>query len=439
MHLSGNVNSNSLPLRHFVVNVYIVVSLILLPLLRYQLPLNAAVLDVWFLIALPALAFVMIATPRPRATLFFIGPMWFILIGSIIAIFLAYDTVVGIVTIVKDIYLYLWFVVLTICLRIMDDIEFRRFLTVWLIVGLIHGVFTIVQYFVPAVLVYTTAFIGQYGAEGAVRPMGLFRDPNMAGAFQQGIFIPLLLVRPQSNLLRLVLGLVIAMSILATGSLTMILTLVAGAGVLILLSVLTGKGSQMISRAATVFLSIGLLAGILFLIYSLVMSDIFLIDRLNYLERISFARTQSSLGDRESIWNEGIRILQSRWGVWGLGPGNLNVRVGGMAKELHNDWLSFLIERGILGFIGLLLFGFSAMFRAIQELRKRWQDSDSAWPLVVLISAGCAIFLQSFAVEIFHFRFHWLVLAVLMVYVDAMKSPPVDQPSLRTGVTHQTA
>ena len=94
----------------------------------------------------------------------------------------------------------------------------------------------------------------------------------------------------------------------------------------------------------------------------------------------------------------------------GVGPENFRV-VDGRDKQLHNDFIAFAVERGLLTGLALALFGLIAMSRAVY-LFKAFNRKRPSLEVVVFMAAIVAILLASLFHQIFHYREMWLVLAL---------------------------
>jgi O-antigen ligase len=80
---------------------------------------------------------------------------------------------------------------------------------------------------------------------------------------------------------------------------------------------------------------------------------------------------------------------------------------------LHNDTLAFLVERGLLGLIGLGLFAVIGMSKAVQMMQIFGKDPKRVgFGVVVFLAAMIATMVESLTHQVFHTRELWLVLAV---------------------------
>jgi O-antigen ligase len=109
----------------------------------------------------------------------------------------------------------------------------------------------------------------------------------------------------------------------------------------------------------------------------------------------------------------------------GIGPGNSqNVPLSAeererphsyMSKEAHNDYLAYLIERGPLGLLGLLLLKVAAFRRVILWWRRRRRQGHITGGVLVAssLAAMASMAVHSLTLETLHFRHEWLFLAMV--------------------------
>jgi hypothetical protein len=138
-------------------------------------------------------------------------------------------------------------------------------------------------------------------------------------------------------------------------------------------------------------------------------------DQVNHFESIILGRYDRSSGGRFDLWGRGINVLLDHNAfLWGVGPENFRVvDTSGNDNQLHNDTLAFLVERGLLGLIGLGLFAGIGMSKAVHIL---WifekYPKRAGFGVVVFLGALTAIVVESLTHQVFHTREMWLVLAV---------------------------
>jgi O-antigen ligase len=126
------------------------------------------------------------------------------------------------------------------------------------------------------------------------------------------------------------------------------------------------------------------------------------------LQYVLTGRSEGSAEGRFLIWDRAATMLVAQAKLWGVGPDMFVVMDG---HELHNDLLSFAVERGPLALLSLLLFGALACWRCVQTVRDG--RALGARESVVFLAAVIGIAVESQTHELFHQRPVWLLLAFL--------------------------
>jgi hypothetical protein len=386
--------------------------LILLPVNIFHFPFNLELVDIWVLMALPVFWLSFLPGHQTRISLPYTFAILFILIGSFASTFAAPNPSMSIIVILKEIYLFVWFVTVTALLSGLNARDLRRIMFVWAGTVILHGLLIISQFLFPDIWRMATGFAGQATAYAHFRPSGLFisekaGDANKAAFFQLLGFVPLVLAKP-SKRIAIFLGILLFSSILATGSMGATIAFIAGLGVAVMVISLSGHLVLTIKILARLAIIISLLGGVLFFIIS---------ENQRYqdhLERILFERAEKSSGGRLDLWQRGIDVyLDSNLFLLGIGPGNFRVVDPAMRNnQLHSDFIAFSVERGLLGALGLLLFATLAVSRAayMVQICNKYPDRSQLAP-VVFLGAIIATTVESLTHQIFHFRALWLVLA----------------------------
>jgi O-antigen ligase len=132
-----------------------------------------------------------------------------------------------------------------------------------------------------------------------------------------------------------------------------------------------------------------------------------------HFNRIIIGRADRSSEGRFDLWGRGIDVLIDRQiGIWGIGPENFRV-VDWQSKQLHNDVLAFLVERGLLGTFGLVGVGVLAFSKALNLLMVNPKFPGRARIVgVIFLAAITATLVESLTHQIFHDRQLWLILAL---------------------------
>ena len=106
-------------------------------------------------------------------------------------------------------------------------------------------------------------------------------------------------------------------------------------------------------------------------------------------------------------------------------------------KEAHDDYLATLVERGVLGFVGLLLLIGTIIIRASNiDPRQMSAEFRRVVPSTApLIGALVAMAVSAFTHEVLHYRHFWTLLGILAaLYLfarDDVSSPAADAVDAR--------
>jgi O-antigen ligase len=386
-----------------------------LPIKILNLPLNFELVDIWILGGMPV-ALYLYSLRRPRQiSLSYVLPMWFVLISSFISAFASHSPLHSTIVIVKEIYLFIWFLMVAALLFQLSAADLRRVLRVWGWVVIAHGSLMIAQFLSPAIWEFTNALGGNAARLEGYRAAGLFicdkaGCANKAAIFQLLGFVPLLLAG-YSMRRTAILGIFLFASMMTSGS--MGATLAFSAGLFVAIFVMA-----YLNNSLTVILKY-LIGGAIIL--AIVGGGLYIAgrqsqDQENHFEKIIVGRYDKSSGGRFDLWGRGIEVLlEHKAFFWGVGPENFReVDPSGNDNQLHNDTLAFLVERGLIGLIGLALFAAITLQKSVRTLQIYRKDPKRARPgVVVFLAALAAIVVESLTHQIFHTREMWLVLAAL--------------------------
>jgi hypothetical protein len=270
-------------------------------------------------------------------------------------------------------------------------------------------------------------------AKDGVRASYTFGDPNLAGNYLVvSLFVMAACECPRSPGVRRIAYILVLLAIGFTGSNGAMLTLLVG---------------LVLSFAVSRFRRVGALAGLTTLAASVLLAGmvaVFVMPRVDLgqireaaagsipLLRDSFGRSGSSTSERATIVNEGTDLFL-QGDATGYGPARTKAALAAhqapYVKEAHNDYLATLLERGLIGALGLLLLGVAVFVRCVRlvvgTLPKAYAEYvPRAWLLVVIgpVMATAAGFY-----EVLHFRHLWtwlgLVAALVLVMQDQQRRP----------------
>jgi O-antigen ligase len=401
----------------FLVLTYLVGMFILSMEQFLALPQNLTSGDFWNVLFLPVCWWYLIRVRQAIRFPLALG-MWLILLGSLIATLFALDPLVGIVVIIKEIYLYVWFVTVVGVFASLEPSLMRRLLLVWTAVAVLHGILLIAEFVLPSFYVFTISILSRIGnvdPRYVGRVAGLFEDPVWAALFELMGFVPLLLAGLRREL-TLFLGMVLLLSLLATASLGALTSLLGAFAVAVLLLLFMGGHLKFLVWLATVMT---LAAGLV--LFALIQSP----DVLASLQHLTTDRAAHTADERLFLWGGGTEVLFSPQSIVGVGPNNYRDFLEN--KTLHNDTLEFGVERGVIGLLGLVVLTFEAWTSAVKILLNQIKSRDAARPSgVIFLAMLFGILLESNAHQIFHFRSVWLGLAVLEAAHLRMMFPSIE-------------
>lgn len=407
--------------------IWLVGMFVLMPIELVKLPLNVSLVDVWTLAALPII-WLSIPRGRQKLTMYYTIPMWLILVASFASTLGAPAARNGMVVVAKEIFVYIWFLTIVIALVQLPVRDFQRVLVVWSVVALAHGLVIIAQFLSPQLWQLTAEYLGRGEGYDIYRPSGLLANANAAAFFQLLGFVPLMLAG-FSRRSGIVLGLFLLGSMLSTGSMASILSFIAGAGVALGILVLRGRIKIIVTFSARLAVVVAILGSLLFVVIS--QNE----RAQTHLPSILVGRAGRSSESRFSLWERGVDVIvEEKVFLLGVGPENFRV-VDGAGKQLHNDFMAFSVERGLIGIMGLGLFTIMAMIRALNIflLSDRPGRSNAELVVIVLLAAMFAAFIYSITHQIFHNRQLWMVLALQEAIFFRMmvieNEPELSQPS----------
>lgn len=149
--------------------------------------------------------------------------------------------------------------------------------------------------------------------------------------------------------------------------------------------------------------------------------------------RDSLGRSGESTESREVLASQGIRLYLDG-NVVGVGPGRTKATLHDDAapyvKEAHNDYIATLVERGLLGGLGLMLliWGIGTRLARVSQ----WPRDPAIVALVprpeFLVGLGCAFAISAVFYEVLHFRHLWAFLGIVAGIDPAGASPPRRGP-----------
>lgn len=393
--------------------LYLALIICLIPVVVPSGPARLAFVDGVIVLGLAAFA-ILFLTRREPVLIPFMAPVLMITIGSLAAVVNAESPSAAFLTMAQDAYLFLWFIMLVHLLR---DRDLTPIQLTWIWVGNIIAL-------VGIIIVLTQ---GHQSLLDIVKPRGkraygTFYDPNMfAGYLVMSLFFVLSMGRRFPWLLRWGSILLMSVCIVATKSNGGMLSMIIGLAVWAMMRAWTRRVPA-VAMAASALLVLSLGLGAVWLNAGIGVGA----AQLNEFSNNSFlARAGHSSAGRFTIWNN-LQETYARSPL-GIGPGNSRwltlsiedrLRPNSLqAKEAHNDYLAYAIERGPLGLLGLLALLGSA-FRKLGAAARRRDESDvtpdTTGPLVAAMTGALvASAVHALTIEVLHFRHFWMLMAIV--------------------------
>jgi O-antigen ligase len=397
--------------------LWLVGTVILLPVKIINLPFNFELVDIWILMGLPVALLYYCVRPRQMISFSYIVPIWLVMVSSFLSSFTSPSATNSLTIIIKETYLFVWFLSLTVLLNKVSARDFRIVMYVWTIVVILHGLLMVAQFISPELWRLINSFGGNSARIVGYRPAGLFicdqaGCANKAAYFQLLGFVPVLLAG-FSKRTTTILGITLLVSLLTTGSMGATLAFCAGLiVVLISIAIIKKSGLLILKYLFRIVLTIVLFGGFIYIVTSQNQGY------RKHIEKILVGRFDRSSAGRFTLWQRGIDVLlENNAFFWGVGPDNFRVVDAAQSdNQLHNDTLAFLVERGLIGVSGLALFAGIAIRRAITILQLVSKDPKHArLELVVFLAVIAATIVESLTHQLFRTRELWLVIALLEV------------------------
>ncbi len=404
-----------------VMRILLFTAVFILPIQKFYLPGNTALVD-FINIPIIILSWGIFLKNNKVIRLPLAFPQWAILVGSQIASFNSIDPSLSVLTLIQDIYLFIWFITLV---NIIEEKRLlRRIIEIWIVSAVVISIIIVIAY------VSKSSYLIPLAMKGTGRAIGTFRNPNLVASYLlTSFFIYLSIPFPRERLLRLIIGLLLIFAMLITGSNAAIMGFVGGMGAWLV---------QRLTSAKRSFLPFALLA----LVLATVSVILYVPPFSNLPERVvSFAssftgrtdllgmsvgRSQRGLAKRIRIWEDGYKLFLEK--PLGIGPGNAHLSMG---LETHNDLMSYLLERGPIGLVGLLLMVIEILrcLKQLSTLKNSYNYTD--WPIISpLIGAFLTNILFGLTHEVFHFRHLWLLFAVIFTLNKLSESVRREVPQL---------
>ena len=350
------------------------------------------------------------------------GPLALIMAASVVATVASLSLSDSLLSLLIEAYLVLLF--LCVANDLADDRNaMRTVLTVWTVAALIWAAVYVGFYYhvLPEGL---QQLLVENSKGGGYRVSGASKNPNLAASYMMTSFFVLLASPwPRRRPARLAAAGFLLLAGYVTGSNGALFGLIAGMAVLAVAACLRGSRTPrqhlQVVGAATVIGVAMLATGLVLVgIPQVGVSDVQAVaarERGGLLQG-SLGRLDHSVSSRLTIWSNAWNGTGSRVLV-GVGPDaapKIPFGARTVGRGLHNDYLAFLIERGLLGLLGLLAFC-AVMLRWSGRLLAAWpqEDAGGRWSTAGLAGAVVANLVLATNHESFHFRHVWVLFGLV--------------------------
>ena len=376
----------------------------MLPLLVPAGPGNTAPVDLLVAVALGACLFWVGSNSRRLRFPFAVSIAVFMAGGALGAIAGPVPSA-GVVAIVQDIVLLLW------CWAVVNVAStpqrLKTLLATWAYSSIVW-----VTLLAVGLLTGVSFFTGQTAREGSRTALTL-HDPNVSANYY---FVSMMVLwatqRPRRRGLRVAAYVLFLVALLSTGSNSGIVSTLVGVSVAMAAGIYRRWGAAPAVTLLACLLVGGYLASANISIAHL--------QQKAYASRYSFLRDgigrgAVSVAQRDSLLHESKHLYESG-GPLGAGPVStkprLQAELAPFVKEAHDDYFAALIERGVVGFIGLFFFMGSLGFRTVAVARTR----GAALGAVVskpnaLVGAVAGTMVAETVYELLHVRHVWTLFA----------------------------
>lgn len=393
--------------------IWLVVTLAMLPVECFNIPFHMDMVDISIMMGLPVVWIFIILERQPINSTYAL-PIWLIFSATLIGAIVAPQLSNSIIVLLKEIYLFLFFLTLTAILSTLSRQNLRLVMMVWAGVVVLHGLLIIAEFLSTDLWLDIQGITGRmrkhYGHE-TYRPSGLFfdvetaGDANKASFFQMLGFVPLVAAK-FSKKVTIGLGIIVLLSMICTGSMGALTALTLG---LISTVFVVAVVYKRIEFVIVFFAQVAVVVSLLGVAYLAISQNQ---AKEAHLEKIVEGRAGKSSEGRFALWQRGLEELQDTRTIFlGIGPENFRV-VDFLGKQLHNDSLAFLVERGLIGLLGFWLLCLIALSRAVYILLIYSRYPGSPLHSAIFFWAIMTMLAESLTHQIFHAHQLWMVLAL---------------------------
>jgi O-Antigen ligase len=381
------------------------VAVALLPLAVPEGPSNTAPIDLFMAAALVA-CLLWAATVGFRWRFPYVIPVGLVLVGGAVAALVGPVPTAGTIALLQDIVLIAW--CWTVANISHSAANLRLLLTTWVYSAIGWAIIAFV-----GLATGSTVLTGQIERQGTRLQLTL-ADPSYAANY---FFISIMIMwatgRPRNRVVRFGAYALLLSAIAATGSNSGIVAVVVGTVVATVLGIYRRFGvAPALASLAFIVLTGYLVASTV----SLANIQASAHESRYAFVRQGIGRSPQSAGQRESLLHESIQLYK-RGSPLGEGPVSTKPRLrreqAPLIKEAHDDYFAALIERGPIGFVGVLLLVCSLLLRGLFVTRAKLVEGFAATVIRpnALVGAVAGTLVAGTVYELLHVRHIWALFA----------------------------
>jgi hypothetical protein len=402
----------------------IVVAFAMLPVLTPGGPGNLTPADAAGLVAAAAVL-VTAGTRQVPVRVPYAAGVGLLVVAGCVAALAGRQPTAGLLAVVQDLYLLVWAATVAAVARTATGA--RLVATTWAL--------TSTAWAAGLLLTYGPGLLAAGGP--TERATFTFSDDNGAGLYLVLSMLVILAARqPRHPALRAAALTALGLLALATGSLGAISGLLAGLALAAVLGARARQGAA-VAILVAVALPLALASAVLYsqrheLVAAAHASD-------HPLVRNSLGRGDQSSSERTQLAHQTYQLWRSS-DAWGLGPvateDALRAAQAPYPKEAHNDWLAALVERGVLGVLGMVLL----TVEIVAWASRSWDPGRLAggWPAALpaphfAVGALGTVLVFSLTHEVLHDRSVWALLGLLAAV--GMHGPPAGPAGLASPIS----
>jgi O-antigen ligase len=391
----------------------------LLPVLEPKGPGNSGPMDAFLGVALVA-ALVWAATSGERLHLPYVIPFAILAVAGTVSAILGAFPSEGLLALVQEVILLAWCAAIANLAR--SPAALDRFLGAWSWSAIAWAMLMVVA------VAAGWEIAGAESSEGTRAALTLGNSNLAASYFVISLMVVLASGRPRNLVARTVGAALLILAVIYTGSLAGMVGLTVG----LLVAAVVATSRRAGPLAATLLLIGALVAGgvglIAFARYRVAETAR---ASGNVLLRDSLGRGAESASERTILLREQLELYVSG-DLVGRGPAStkstLESNQAPYAREAHNDYVAALIERGLLGAVGIVVLIGAVAMRATaigRPLAPRFRRSVAT--TAPLVGAVAAAGVMGFTHEVLHQRHLWALLGVLAaIHLWARHSPATE-------------